>query len=184
MLRPHNTVRGAHLSFVAKLSAGLLRLERTARNHGRCCGGRWTRFLCSCCRRRADAVPAPSCTVWEFARKGVFGGYSASKLLPTDPPQFEDCTTHERYASLESVPLPEHGDWVWETDWQDAVPWEYAWNVTASTWKPKDVCFDDVRCAFARIDRWGRRHVCCAGSGNVVPPAALEARATQQGGCW
>jgi hypothetical protein len=75
--------------------------------------------------------------IYERHRKGVFGHYAASKLLATDGKVFEH-VNGTQYTSLNQVLLPQAGEWVWTTEWTDA-PWEYAFNITSTEWKSKDV---------------------------------------------
>jgi hypothetical protein len=93
-------------------------------------------------------------TLIEWERK-LGSSWSPDHLLPTDPTHFTDLTGQVA-TSKQETDLPD--GYVWVSDWEllksrttEEEGWEYAWNVTASTWKPKD------QGAFVRRRKWMRQ---------------------------
>ncbi len=93
-------------------------------------------------------------TLIEWERK-LGSSWSPEHLLPTDPTHFTDLSGQVA-TSKEETDLPD--GYVWVSDWElvksrttEEDGWEYAWNVTASTWKPKD------QGAFVRRRKWMRQ---------------------------
>lgn len=94
---------------------------------------------------------------WEWERK-LGSSYASSHLLPTDPRHFTNlqgqALPEGKAATLKDVKPPDNAIWV--SDWEVLKPrnsddngWEYAWNVTASTWHAQDQ-------GFVRRRKWTR----------------------------
>lgn len=73
--------------------------------------------------------------VLEWERKFA-GSYSSGRLLPTDPSPFTDLSGRQKREGGPQL-LPLAPGWAWRGDWQ-VGEWQYAWNVTASSWRPRD----------------------------------------------
>ncbi len=94
-------------------------------------------------------------TLLEWERK-LGTSWGSEHLLPTDPTQFTDLAGHPA-TDKQNMELPD--GYVWCSDWElvktrtteEAEGWEYAWNVTASSWKPKD-----QPGSFVRRRKWTR----------------------------